>query len=108
MRDARCRPALQARATAAHAVAMARGRGDPEASAASLAAFRAREADVGALRTEALGLARRVTGTSAQDVNYVMPYFVLHFLPVGLIGLFAAAVLAAAMSSIGADPHSTA
>ena len=96
--DARYRTALQARATAAHA----------EASAASLEAFRAREADVGALRTEALGLARRVTGTSAQDVNYVMPYFVLHFLPVGLIGIFVAAVLAAAMSSIAAELNSLA
>ena len=96
--DERYRTALQARATAAHA----------EASAASLEAFRAREVDVGALRTEALGLARRVTGTSAQDVNYVMPYFVLHFLPVGLVGIFVAAVLAAAMSSIAAELNSLA
>src|SRR6184192_1756544 len=87
--------------TALHAVAV-------EASAASLDAFRAREADVGALRMEALGLARRVTGTTAQDVNYVMPYFVLHFLPVGLIGIFVAAVLAAAMSSIAAELNSLA
>ena len=63
---------------------------------------------MGALREEALGLARRVTGTSAQDVNYVMPYFVLHFLPVGLIGIFVAAVLAAAMSSIAAELNSLA
>src|SRR5256886_11263878 len=106
--DARYRTALQARGTAAHAVAVARVRGDREASAAALEAFRAREADVGALRTEALGLVRRVTGTSAQDVNYVMPYFVLHFLPVGLIGIFVAAVLAAAMSSIAAEVNSLA
>src|SRR5438046_7194206 len=108
MLDERYRTALQARATAAHAVAMRRVGGDREVSAASLEAFRAREADVGALRTEALGLARRVTGTSAQDVNYVMPYFVLHFLPVGLIGIFVAAVLAAAMSSIAAELNSLA
>jgi len=99
--DERYRTALHERETAAHAVAV-------EASAASLEAFRAREADVGALRTEALGLARRVTGTTAQDVNYVMPYFVLHFLPVGLIGIFVAAVLAAAMSSIAAELNSLA
>jgi len=99
--DERYRTALHERETAAHAVAV-------EASAASLDAFRAREADVGALRTEALGLARRVTGTTAQDVNYVMPYFVLHFLPVGLIGIFVAAVLAAAMSSIAAELNSLA
>jgi len=99
--DERYRTALRERETAAHAVAV-------EASAASLEAFRAREADVSAAREEALGLARRVTGTSAQDVNYVMPYFVLHFLPVGLIGIFVAAVLAAAMSSIAAELNSLA
>src|SRR5256886_3907804 len=32
-----------------------------------------------------------------------MPYFVLHLIPVGLIGIFVAAVLAAAMSSIAAE-----
>jgi len=99
--DEQYRTALRERETAAHAVAV-------EASAASLEAFRAREADVGALRTEALGLARRVTGTTAQDVNYVMPYFVLHFLPMGLIGIFVAAVLAAAMSSVAAELNSLA
>src|SRR2546429_4795724 len=106
--DERSRPALQARAPAARAVAAARDRGDRGASATSLEAFRARETDVGALRTEALGLARRVTGTTAQDVNYVMPYFVLHFLPMGLIGIFLAAVLAAAMSSVAAELNSLA
>src|SRR6266571_2762183 len=72
--DERYRTALRERETAAHAVAVARARGDREASVASLEAFRAREADVGALREEALGLARRVTGKAARDVNYVMPY----------------------------------
>ncbi len=106
--DERYRTALQERETAAHAVAVARARGDREASVASLEAFRAREADVGALREEALGLARRVTGKAARDVNYVMPYFVLHFLPIGLVGIFVAAVLAAAMSSIAAELNSLA
>jgi Na+/proline symporter len=106
--DERYRTALHERETVAHAVAVARARGDREASVAGLEAFRAREADVGALRKEALALARRVTGETAQDVNYVMPYFVLHFLPVGLVGLFVAAVLAAAMSSIAAELNSLA
>jgi SSS family solute:Na+ symporter len=108
MLDERYRAALQARASAARAVVTAGDRGDRAASVASLQAFKAREADVGALRREALGLARRATGTTAQDVNYVMPYFVLHFLPVGLVGIFVAAVLAAAMSSIAAELNSLA
>ncbi|HKW40260.1 MAG TPA: sodium:solute symporter [Gemmatimonadales bacterium] len=106
--DAQYRTALQARETAAHAVAAARAWGDGKASIASLQAFKARQADVGALREQALALARRVTGTSARDVNYVMPYYVLHFLPVGLAGIFVAAVLAAAMSSIAAELNSLA
>lgn len=34
------------------------------------------------------------------DLNYVMPYFILHELPPGIIGLIIAAILAAALSSI--------
>lgn len=92
--EQRYRAALQERETAARAV---------QASAASLEAFRAREAEVGALRTEALGLARRVTGKTARDVNFVMPWFVLHYLPIGLAGIFVAAVLAAAMSAVAGE-----
>ena len=97
--EQRYRSALQQRETAAHAV---------EASAASLDTFRAREADVDALRTEALGLARRVTGKTARDVNFIMPWFVLHYLPIGLTGLFVAAVLAAAMSAVAGELNSLA
>lgn len=34
------------------------------------------------------------------DLNYVMPYFILHELPPGIVGLIIAAILAAALSSI--------
>jgi len=94
----RYRTALQARATAARATV----------SAASLDAFRARDADVSAAREAALGLARRVTGKSARDVNFIMPWFVLHYLPVGLAGIFVAAVLAAAMSAVAGELNSLA
>jgi Na+/proline symporter len=106
--DERYRTALQAGETAAHAVALARDRGDGAASVASVEAFRARERDVAALRAEALGLARRVTGTTARDVNYVIPYYVVHFLPIGLAGIFIAAVLAAAMSAVAGELNSLA
>jgi Na+/proline symporter len=55
------------------------------------------------VRTEALQLAATVTGQPSRDVNYIMPRFVLDHLPLGLAGLFIAAVLAAAMSSIAAE-----
>lgn len=72
----------------------------------ALDAFRAREAEVQAIRTEALALAERVTGESSEDVNYIIPRFVLHDLPIGLGGIFIAAVLAAAMSSVAAEFNS--
>jgi SSS family solute:Na+ symporter len=91
--------ALQARERAARSLAAARGRGDREA----LELFKARDADVGTLREEALGLARRVTGKTARDVNFIIPWFVLHYLPIGLAGIFVAAVLAAAMSAVAGE-----
>ncbi len=65
-----------------------------------------KEATVAQVRSEAIALASRVTGTEAKDVNYVIPRFVLDELPLGLAGLFLAGVLAAAMSSIAAELNS--
>jgi SSS family solute:Na+ symporter len=69
-------------------------------------AFKAGEQETGAVRTEALALAGQVTGQPSRDVNYVMPRFVLDVLPLGFAGLFIAAVMAAAMSSIAAELNS--
>jgi Na+/proline symporter len=66
----------------------------------------AREAEVTAVRGEALALAEDVTGESSRDVNYIIPRFVLDWLPIGLSGIFIAAVIAAAMSSIAAELNS--
>ncbi len=68
--------------------------------------FRAADAEVSSLRTEALAVAERVTGEPSRDVNYIMPRFVLDQLPLGLAGIFIAAVMAAAMSSIAAELNS--
>jgi Na+/proline symporter len=59
-----------------------------------------------ALRGTALQLAQRVTHESARDVNYVIPRFVIDHVPVGLAGLFIAAVIAAAMNAIGGELNS--
>ncbi|MGH7530509.1 MAG: sodium:solute symporter [Gemmatimonadales bacterium] len=101
--DERYRTALEERERAAQAAALARERGDRAAADASLALFRAREAEVDTLRDAAHDLAGRATGDTARDVNYIMPWFVLHYLPIGLAGIFVAAVLAAAMSSVAAE-----
>ncbi len=68
--------------------------------------FLSREAAVQEIRAEALGLAEEVTGEPSNDVNYVIPRFVLSELPIGLSGLFIAAVIAAAMSSISSELNS--
>ncbi len=70
------------------------------------AAFQHREADVAAIRGEALDLAHQVTGKPSEDVNYIIPRFVVSELPVGLSGIFIAGILAAAMSSIAAELNS--
>ena len=70
------------------------------------AAFVASEAKVNAIRSEALKLVTEVTGEPSKDVNYIVPYFVLHWLPLGLAGIFIAGVMAAAMSSIAAELNS--
>jgi Na+/proline symporter len=55
------------------------------------------------VRTLALELAHEVTGLGSRDVNYVIPRFVLTELPLGLAGLFIAAVMAAAMNAVSAE-----
>lgn len=71
-------------------------------------AFAAADRDVNAVRTDALAAAQQALGQPTRDVNYIVPRFVLDYLPVGLAGLFLAAILAAAMSSIAAELNSLA
>jgi SSS family transporter len=86
----------------------ARAMAGADGAAADAAAVRMRDSEsrANAVRTEALALANRVTGEPSRDVNYIVPHFVLNYLPIGLAGLFIAAVMAAAMSSIAAELNS--
>lgn len=69
--------------------------------------FVAANANVADLRDRATDVVRAVTGDSTyRDVNYIFPTFVLGHLPVGLVGLLVAAIMAAAMSSISAELNS--
>jgi solute:Na+ symporter, SSS family len=99
--EARFTEAWTARESAARSIA-ARGSGD----AGATAVFRTTDAALNEVREEALALASRVTGQPARDVNYIIPHFVLAFLPLGLAGVFIAAVMAAAMSSISSELNS--
>ena len=58
------------------------------------------------VHVEALALAEKVTGQPSKDVNYIIPRFVLDHLPIGLAGLFIAAVIAAAMNAISGELNS--
>jgi SSS family transporter len=87
------------------ALTVAAADGDTQAA---MDEFLAREADIQAIRGEALALAEDVTGETSRDVNYIIPRFVLSELPLGLAGLFIAGVIAAAMSSIAAELNSLA
>ncbi|GJG87133.1 hypothetical protein tb265_23140 [Gemmatimonadetes bacterium T265] len=104
--EARYGAAWQARRDAAAALART-----PDATAA-VAAFRARDSAVTAIRDDALALAGTAAGgaggTPAKDVNYIIPHFVTRELPVGLAGLFVAGVIAAAMAAVAAELNSLA
>lgn len=99
--ESRYTAALAGREQAAREAAAVRG-------SASLATFRARNDTLEAVRKEALAAAAKASGESARDVNYIIPRFVLEELPLGFAGVFLAAVLAAAMSSIAAELNSLA
>jgi SSS family transporter len=103
---ARYLQAVAARESAARAVAAARNGDGGVEVAAAVAQFQALNQEVTAVRSEALQLVSRVTGSASADVNYITPWFVLHDLPLGLAGIFIAAVMAAAMSSIAAELNS--
>jgi len=68
--------------------------------------FLAADSAMQSVRTEALAMATAVTNEPSRDVNYVMPSFVLNHLPLGMAGIFIAAVMAAAMSSVAAELNS--
>jgi solute:Na+ symporter, SSS family len=97
---------LAARETAARAVAGARDRGDAQGAAAAMQTFRDRDDSATAVRTQALAMAQQVTGQLSKDVNYIIPRFVIDHLPIGLAGLFIAAVIAAAMNAISGELNS--
>ena len=66
-------------------------------------------AEFSASRREATEFIRQANDdASFNDVNYVFPTFVLQNMPLGVVGLIVAAILAAAMSSVAAELNSLA
>ena len=98
--------AFDVRRDAALEYASARSAGDEARAAAVAERFLAGDAEMQAVRDDALELAETATGRNPRDVNYIIPAFVLGELPIIVPGLFIAAVLAAAMSSISSELNS--
>jgi SSS family solute:Na+ symporter len=96
---------LDARTNAANRL---RAATTPEARDSAAQDFRVHMARADIVRSEALRIAQRASGLATRDVNYVMPRFVLDHLPLGLAGIFIAAIFAAAMNAIAAELNSLA
>lgn len=102
--ETRFHTAFEDRREAANQMIEARRLGDDAAVSTARGQFVDTQAEVADVRAGALDLVRTVSGdTSFTDVNYVFPTFITSRLPIGLVGLLIAAVLAAAMSSIAAE-----
>jgi SSS family transporter len=70
-------------------------------------AFRAADGDVQQIRRRARELVRQTTGDAAfDDVNYIIPGFILEHIPVGLVGLLILAILLAATDTIAGELNS--
>ena len=102
--EGRFTAALAAQREAATSFARENRADNGGAAAAAATAFNAATAEMKTARGEAVAIVKAVSGDAEyNDVNYVFPTFVLAHLPVGLVGLLIAAILAAAMSTISAE-----
>jgi Na+/proline symporter len=102
--ERRFEAATASRAAAARVASRADGAGDSHSMAVAGSEFKKRDLEVKAIRAEALALVRESTGDRAyNDVNYVFPTFITTYMPVGVVGLLIAAILAAAMSATAGE-----
>ncbi len=73
------------------------------------ASYELMNSNYGEIRNRATEFVRETNGdNSFNDVNYVFPVFVLQNMPIGVVGLIVAAIMAAAMSSVAAELNSLA
>jgi SSS family solute:Na+ symporter len=67
-------------------------------------AFLAADAHLRSIRAQAVDVVKQATGDERySDVNYVFPTFIMTRMPIGLVGLMIAAILAAAMSAAAGE-----
>ncbi|MFV1883121.1 MAG: sodium:solute symporter [Balneola sp.] len=85
--------AMQARKQAAIALSSNRSENNQRA-------FVQADASFNQARSKELALQAEILDADVNDTNYIFPYFILNYIPIGLIGLIIAGIFAAAMSSI--------
>lgn len=102
--------AASAREQAARGLLAAAQSGDANAEAANRQGYKQALAEINAIRGEASELAAEATGSASpvNDTNYIFLHFITKYMPVGIVGLLMAAILAAAMSTISAEVNSLA
>ncbi len=106
---ARFEGAFEARRQAALGLLEARHAGDAAEQALRKAAYRAAGRDLEGARTEANQLVEAAGGEkNFRDTNYIFLSFVTRYMPVGLVGLVIAVILAATMSASSGEINSLA
>ena len=68
--------------------------------------FKTLNSKIIALRKKEFARIEEIERSRYNDTNYVVPYFIIHEFPVGLIGLITAGIFAAALSSIDSTLNS--
>ena len=98
---------FSARRQAAVDIAAARHAGDVREQARATDDFSRQDAELRSIRNRAVGLVRQTTNdVSFNDVNYVFPTWITTALPIGIVGLWIAAIITAATDSIAAELNS--
>jgi Na+/proline symporter len=101
------RSTFDARRQAAIDIAAARHAGDVREQARATDTFAQQDAALRSIRTRAIGLVRSASSdASYNDINYVFPTWITTALPIGLVGLWIAAIITAATDSIAAELNS--
>jgi solute:Na+ symporter, SSS family len=99
--------AFEGRRQAAIDMAAARHSGDVREQARATDEFSRQDVTLRSIRARAIGLVRKATDDAAyNDVNYVFPTWITTALPIGIVGLWIAAIITAATDSIAAELNS--
>ena len=99
--------AFEARRVAAVEIAAGRNDGDVRRQARATDEFARHDAALRGIRLRATALVKEATGDrSFNDVNYVFPTWITTALPIGIVGLWIAAIITAATDSIAAELNS--